>query len=237
MSEFLYATNSPLDEKLRARILDGTGRLCQRQVSNFDQGGSSREMWIFSRRPRIEYDPARQKWNESGEFRGLWVGCWLDDMPGPETLQRERTIAGYNMKLGDGNTWAIPLVRELSGGTRLPQASRMNPRGTLISETAAEYRDFEKQINQFWAALAFHLGLSEIQAVSLTTAQMFKLACCAISQNYRIGMDETGLLELLDSETMEEVILHCVDKPRLEDMIKKIRDTRETQGKNINKER
>jgi hypothetical protein len=217
--EFLYATNRPIDEKLRSRILDGTGRLCQRQVYDFAEQGGDAKIWIFSRKDRIAYEPDKQKWIPSGEYAGVWAGMWLDDVPAAAELKRRRMVAGFTLRLG-GDEWVIPLAREITGGSRLPQVMRLGPAGSIIKETAGEYRGFEQRINQFWAALAYELGLAEIEARRLNEKEMFCLACEAIGINYRIGADEAGLLELIETDNVEEILLNCVDKPAIEIIIK-----------------
>lgn len=55
------------------------------------------------------YRADQQTWQR---LRNHWVGYWKDDPPKPSDLERNSLIPGYEIELGDGNLWRVPLARQ-----------------------------------------------------------------------------------------------------------------------------
>ncbi len=156
------------------------------------------------------YNPATQTWLESD---GFWVG--IEDKafaPGPQDLIREVGFSGLDMVLADGQTWKVPVLRrwnpkECQHVSALPQT--MQPRrgadGKMRVELAvsSEYKALDDLAEWIWA--------SYCNQVTLPLDDLLVKCTQLLSANYRLGIEEIGLLGLLDQGTALDVLGAAVD--------------------------
>ena len=157
-----------------------------------------------------EFKPDTQTWENSGQF---WVGIENNDLrPGPCDLVREVGLSGYELVLGDGQIWRVPLLRRWNPErcehvSALPKS--MRPVSGKIREVVTpQYRKQDEIAGQIWDSF-----LKE-EAISLD--ELFNRASALLAMNYRLRSEEAALLGLFDSDTALRVLLHAIDIPSIE---------------------
>lgn len=159
-----------------------------------------------------EYDPSRQRWEEGP---GFWTGL-EGDAPGPAELARTEGVDGYEVTLGDGRAWVVPVVRAwhhdaLEHRPALPRAMSRKlvdgkPRVTF--ELRPEFRAVD--------AVAEHVfGLIATEA-AFSYEDGFGAASLFLGVNYRMWEAEASLLGLFDADNILRVLKAGVDIPALE---------------------
>lgn len=219
MKRFLYFF--PGKSSIDPRGLDRAGclsrftrhnsELIEYGVTGINEGpaGSGCIVAAGARPPR--YDRTEQQWVEGKSF---WVG--IEDFPPlPDDLARDIYVDGYQITLADGCVWRVPLVREWDG-TRLEHRTRL-PRvlkPVLIdgdwkypAKVAPEYAKLDELASRIFGQFVSQ------QAVPI--AELYANAIALLAANYRIGIEESSLLGLLDQETALRVCALAVDQPRL----------------------
>lgn len=125
MSAFLYFAVG-VHKPVAWSDLDGLGlryafeeapqsSLLQGRTPAGDQAG----MLIWSQ-PRLGaaepgYYPDAQEWRKIPGREGLYVGCYAERRPTPESLRRRQVMAGEAVTLGDGGAWTIPRLKLFAG--------------------------------------------------------------------------------------------------------------------------
>lgn len=123
----------------------------------FDEGFPTRETsggpgragsgYVFADRVRLGnhrllLDEETQEWRKittrAPDQREVWLGWHREDPPTPEALVRKKLIRGWEMPMGDGRKWHIPLVSRFDIESRqrvsaLPSAYDLDPEGRLVS--------------------------------------------------------------------------------------------------------
>lgn len=166
--------------------------------------------------PRLGYFPELQDWTPSiGGEQQYWLGRDRDQPTTPDSLRRRRPLVrGYDVTLGDGQVWHVPVVRRPTGTTRLPCHLKMTPAG-LEEVVKAEYRalfdDFEPVATVFW------------EGGTIQRLVGCDVALRALAVNYRLGWDEQNALALLDGDNWLEVLKLAVDLPLFDDALQKKR--------------
>jgi len=157
--------------------------------------------------PRFGYFADQQTWHAVDDGSLLWIGLDKDHPPKPEDMQRAKVFRGYEMELGDGNTWQIPLIRRPTDlSTALPQTQYIE-RGKLVQSLKAAYRTYwehsEEVADGFLAGKEF------------TVVRAHELAIEALSLNYRFGHNEQRLLGIVDSENYIALLSFTIDLPHV----------------------
>ena len=164
----------------------------------------------------VRFDPQNQVWIESviGDY---WVGMYKDRRPGPADLARPMMLEGHPVKLADGNTWTVPIIRLLSGGSMLPQSLRLGRNGEVITTTIPEYSKLSAQVETLWTD--FRAAESEPDTEPkrmLSYAELIQLAADCLAWNYYIDIDRINILEPLFTTVNLTGILHAIlDIPSL----------------------
>lgn len=192
--------------------LGGAGGTIVHTTSWCDAGPVGAGAMVAAGDEPITYNPERQRWIEGLTF---WVGCDKDFPPGPDDLAREIGIIGIEAALGDGQAWRVPLVRKwddqnCSHAPNLP--SRIVP---VIVDGKREYRrtvNPEYQAIDKLAEVTFDAFVAP-EGTSISPEKLFEDAAAFLSVNYRIGVEEIGLLGLLEIETAIEVLKVAIDEP------------------------
>lgn len=154
---------------------------------------------------RCRYDADGQEWvklaGDGGEE--VWVGVWLDDLPGPEDLRRgdREFLAGPEVELGDGRAWTIPRLRLATGQSGLPSALSVGPEGEVEEVPLRRYRELCRRGERVWAFL-MHVMQDAAPVEGFSDAEMLELLVDLLAVNYRLGMEEARLLELLTSANL-----------------------------------
>ncbi len=144
----------------------------------------------------VKFENAKQVWRKCGDTH--WLGYWKETPPSPEDLKRPKTISGERVTIA-GQEWIIPLTGPR--GINLPSAFDFGDDGKWNPVEDEEYRDLMKLSEEMMDAL----GDSEYDAVK----QMeLSLQFCAdlLSVNYRVSNREVGMLRLLKTETVRDIL-------------------------------
>lgn len=149
-------------------------------------------------------DLTKQTWGVCAAT-GCWVGYWNEHKPGPADLARARQLPGYEVALGDGCEWKIPLVRRFDRGTKLLEsalpcstvcgADGKWTRGKVLA-AHAELWEVTKPFAEAYAIIA-NGGASP----EFTDDELGSAAVKLLQKNYAIGAGEMSVLGLLNEET------------------------------------
>lgn len=143
------------------------------------------------------------RWIEGPSF---WVGI-EDFAPRPNDLMREVGITGPDIALADGNTWRVPLIHRwddvrMEHIANVPKTMLMTG-GKTTMQIRPEYQEADALATRIFKAFA------EEQTIPAET--LFAHAVKMLAVNYRIGVEEAGLLGLLDLELAAEVLRLSID--------------------------
>ena len=173
-----------------------------------------------------KFEPDRQRWipllstshqqpatsNHSFPYVGVED---IAQPPRPADLERESGVAGYDLKLADGNVWRVPLVRrwdaqQLEHVAALPEA--------ITGEAAGGRYRFVTRVRPEFAEIDA-IGESLFSAfntrATTTIEDLFDLASRLLAVNYRLGPEEAMLLGLFTVETAMECLRLAIDTPAM----------------------
>lgn len=164
----------------------------------------------------VGYFADRQTWRKGPEGR-YWIGVVNDARPTPEALERAGLTPGYTLPLGDGNRWIVPLVRKVDGSTLLPQAMDVDESGALIFHTLQKHDSIvalaDRAFRQFRAQCDMEAKLPGAGDVITDQAEWWTIAVAALAHNYHVGPQEVGLLRLLRTDTVRDIVGLMIDLP------------------------
>lgn len=231
MPGFLYFVES-VEPVTRERIAGwGLAHAFEEVPTNFPLQGATpsgtsgtllyREQDLAPFTPR--YLPEEQTWRRfpnSGERKAesgnspAWVGYYNEGKPGPADLARLEQVPGVPLRLADGHSWQVPLVRfPLPGGGRgtlLPAYVDCDEFGEPIAgEVLEKYAPLASIAERFWLAwntafmAAAALGREEFEFDCDTIVAD---ACLTLAANYRISLAEVMLLKLFRTGTASAVM-------------------------------
>lgn len=189
------------------------GNLIERQTMPIDAGPAGSGCLIAAGTQPPEFAPDRQQWMEGPKF---WVGMETDDAPKPQDLAREVGISGYDTQLGDGNEWRVPLLRRwdmdrMAHVVNLPHALgpvMTNGKRTFASRVRPEFSAVD--------ALGARLLESFVEERTVPMDELFADAAALLAVNYRVGIEECGLLGLFDEAGALRVAIRAIDGPALQ---------------------
>lgn len=149
------------------------------------------------------------KWLEAERF---WVGYDPSNPPTPAELSRATQIPGYNITLGDGNDWTVPLVRVESGESMLPRRYTVGRDGKPVLEPMDRYKVLTEHCMAFYQYFMQAVGENGIVGdVDVPDDKLFEYAIEALGVNYHIGRYEVALLGLLDTVNVRAVLGAAID--------------------------
>lgn len=168
------------------------------------------------------YYPDKQRWQKMPGV-DIWVGVYVDAMPGPEDLLTANCLAGFYLRMADGNAWQIPTIKMPSDAApegewddALPCGLALDDSGRPVAGgTMPQYRTIlavgERHVN---ALLKNDAKLQPTQPV------MIENAVIVLAANYRIRMAEVVLLGLLtfDGPEARFVLDWAIGTPKLFDL-------------------
>jgi hypothetical protein len=178
----------------------------------------------------VRYKPHEQEWRKIDD-RGIWLGMWKADPPGPESLRRNQRIHGHFAELA-GRQWMAPIARELveSEGqiatvNRLPTTVEYVDGEWVRGELKEEYRRLWEFALKFYEWVFDRSEENELRQGALRDA-----ALCALSTNYRVGPHEIVMLGLFDSDIeLVGFMKYVIDWPTIEKWIS--RSESDSEGK------
>lgn len=154
---------------------------------------------------RLRYAPEFQEWTHAQD--GLWIAVDREHPPTPADLRRNRRlIPGYQVALGDGQPWVVPIIRNPDGGTSLPTAWRYDAAGQIQEEVTPAYRALWETGTEILALYA-----SDQPASDVDRTWAVDRCLTALGLNYRLGRHEQNLLGLVDSDTWLPILGATID--------------------------
>lgn len=161
----------------------------------------------------VEYSPETQRWTEGAKF---WVGVDTATMPMPEDLARELIVTGQDLTLADNKVWHVPTLHKwdmqrMGHTPNLPQIMRnvvVGGRVQCIMTVRPEFMAAH--------ALAAEIFESFVAERAIPGARLVEMACAILNVNYRVGVEETGLLGLLDEATALSILRVAIDAEEIE---------------------
>lgn len=181
-------------------------------VAGWDAGPHNSGCCVHAGKDIVTYDPDAQLWQDCGAF---WIGVDRQLRPGPRDLEREVGYSGYAIALLDGAEWRVPLVRrwnvaKMEMECALPKVMRPyreNGRFGIRAGVSAQHEEIDRLGEQIFSAFC-----AQAQWQSET---LFAAAAMLLAENYRVGVEEVGLLGLLDEALARRVIGLAIDEPAL----------------------
>jgi hypothetical protein len=158
----------------------------------------------------------------------LYVGLDKEHPPTPECLCRKRRIDGYEVALGDGHTWTVPIVRDPRGASRMPSRWTYGPARKATTTLRDEYR----AVWETWGPVVdffFDPGGRTELAMDVQEALDYCLQVLAL--NYRLGPCEQCLLDLVGPDNWSTVLAASVDLPTFRDVYERVHQQRLQQQK------
>jgi hypothetical protein len=221
MAGFLYFV--PHGEQLPAEI-DKRFEGCRYERRVLGQGPSATPGMIYAGRTYRDvsfgYYPQSQTWRQAGK---VWVGAATDSLPSPADLQREHVLPGTPVRLA-GRDWLIPTARtwneEGTYSVALPRKAEITADGEWAMG------DIIERYQSLWQACCKYWDWYTNEA-ACTNADLFDMACDALSSQYSVGKMECVMLGLIDQESCHLVMRAVCDLQSLESILaqKKIPDT------------
>lgn len=201
MAGFLYFTPTSMSPSLGKVREWGLGYafasppLC-REVQGATPNGEKGYVFGDSKRvgDRVKLGEG-QTWRKIPGREGMqevWVGYWNDAKPTPADLARSEQLAGYALKLADGNEWQVPVVRayDVDAGLvvpLLPTLYDLDDKGQLTKgEIAAAHRWLWDLTEPAWKAMIVEGDMSD-QA-------MLSIAAKLIGANYAVDVVELAAM-------------------------------------------
>jgi hypothetical protein len=165
--------------------------------------------------PEVGYfaEEKRQVWRKMVGV-DAWVGFEPARRPLPSDLARPTLLSGYDMTLGDGNRWTIPIGRYGDGTCALEQKLTLGDDGgwTPGGVLASQARIWEIAL-RVWDSYAAESGLPGAPATPLDEAEVSGLCVEVLAANYRVGRDEAAALGLLTSSNRQMILWAVADIP------------------------
>jgi len=206
------------EEMLAARgllsRLSGPGGIVQHGITAWRDGPDGNGVAIAVTCEPARYEPETQVWQEGPQFH---TGMDANARPTPADVERELGYNGHEVRLLDGNMWRVPLLRRWDDEKRehisaLPKVLRSvkdaNGRFGLKLAVAKSHEKIDELAETIWQAF--------LTKMTWSTDLLFQTAAQLLSQNYRIGIEEIGLLGLLDEPMALAVLGLAIDTPGLE---------------------
>lgn len=174
--------------------------------------------------PKIGYEPANQRWIDSGE--GYLIGFWNDSPCTPKDLARVSMFSGYSCTLSDGQEWQIPCARMLPSSFRLVGSHWSSVR-------KPQFNDFWER-SEIWFRRFELMDMHEPTIISqdgITAEQLLdqwcEFCCFAIRQNYRLTPRIASELGLLDSTSKVTILMAAIEGMPIKEVVNELSELHE----------
>jgi hypothetical protein len=109
--------------------------------------------------------------------------------------------------------WCIPIIRRDDDSTTLPRVMYLDDAGVFVETIRDKYRSFWDETKE---VLVWHT--EGVLKVEIDRAKAFRLAVRALTINYRFGMSEQRVLQVVDSENFLTILGMTVDIIRIQEI-------------------
>jgi hypothetical protein len=156
----------------------------------------------------VEYDKENEiyKWRK---MSGIHIGVRKKDKPSPLDFfipELVHDAMGYNVTMGDGQKWLIPVAKVDSKNYSLPVRDMLDESGKVVREVDERYFEISSLAEQIWNSLDDdgHINLDEnfIRSVCIAAIKVF----------HNIGDIEIYALGLLTRAAYQGVLEAIIDR-------------------------
>ena len=159
--------------------------------------------------PAAHYQERGWSWTRASDK--LWIGTHGEVTA--DDLQRPKGYDGYTVPLADMGRWLIPVIRRDDGSTELPRVMTLNDVGAFTETIREKYREaWEATRDVLW-------WLVEPNGTdNMDRCHAFRLAVKALTINYRFGMAEQNVLQVVDSENFLTILSMTIDLVKIQEV-------------------
>ena len=145
----------------------------------------------------IDYLQEDQQWVPAGEPVEYWIGMRPESPPRPEELLRGEVVTGDTVLLA-GHEWHVPIVHikpsdEADPFTTLPRRVVFES-GKPVLKPREQYRWIIELAGREFDSLMEH------ERWTLGELEMIQFGVAVLGVNYRVGMQENAILDLIDTQ-------------------------------------
>ena len=165
----------------------------------------------------------------ANELKGaVWIG--IHKKAAPEHFQREG-VRGYNVTLGDGRGWLIPVLNITSENLCVPRNEALidNVWTPIAHHKCRDLCETAMEMAGQFRSVA--LGQSETLP---TDDEMRDLMASAISINYDLTVQEAGCLSLFSPDCYSDVTKAVIDWNATIELMHLLKEMQEGDGGNLN---
>lgn len=149
--------------------------------------------------PKFGYYPDDQTWLECADGK-FFIGRNNNEPPTPYDLQNKEIVPGVDVKMGDGNEWTVPTIRDHASGTpKVESVLRLRSDGVLINDAPAA------QYVRMWGLVQKLYNDGNIAGAPLNETEIFCLVADVLALNYRISIWELGALSIITTHNIDKV--------------------------------
>ena len=151
--------------------------------------------------PNVGYYPDDQEWLFI-KPKGYWLGFKKGCNPTPSDLQRRETLwKDYEVRLCDGNDWAVMAIRPFARQGSIPRVGKMDENCEWTWTPRSEFDELLKKYEDVFAG------------GQRTMAGWADLAIDTLSVNYRIDVYLAMALGLVEFSHCEKIVDLATDEP------------------------
>lgn len=157
----------------------------------------------------VQYAPDRQRWDQLSD--GVWIGAALDAVPADFLRgDDQQEMAVFQVKLGDGRHWSLPVLNPLAASCSLPMFDvRRGP-----DEWKRIPQDRYRELADEATAIAGHFRqryLDGADVVEMPNARLRAFMARGLAFCYDLTVDEMSVLRLFDPRVYMPVAFALVD--------------------------
>ncbi|PCJ55322.1 MAG: hypothetical protein COA79_21000 [Planctomycetota bacterium] len=134
-----------------------------------------------------------------------------NDPPKPEDFIKDNLISGYEVELGDGNKWLLPIARKLNQGSQLPSTMHYISEGRYELQPMEEYLPLSEIAEKVEEDLMVVFGMSDNELNYSSLPTIYEACFKIISTNYNLSATEISLLKLVTTTNFQEITRALID--------------------------
>lgn len=157
---------------------------------------------------RLGYFPERQDWHQIGD--SYWLGIDREFPPMPVELARRKTVGGYWMELGDGQMWAIPILRRPDASTELPCSFGWDSGGRFQEMVRGEHRQLWEDTGEI-VEWFLSKQINDIQFVKANLPRIVDWCVRILAVNYRFDRALQTHLAPIGSQDWALLLGYAID--------------------------
>lgn len=148
------------------------------------------------------------------EIDGVWIGVSKTGVQNEQFIRKERLVnaSGYNVTLGDDQSWLIPVALIGSPNFSLPWRDMLDEKGNNIRETDPKYSEISNFADAIWQSLDDNGDLE------MDDQTVRNICISAITVFYDLTSVEVYALGLLTQNAYQAILEAIIDRPGWRDL-------------------